>query len=128
MLEEKVFFDNGNIKVTNSRFIVHGQTYVISNIASIKMLKYENMFQRLLYFIVIFLGVVGVGIKSKDSVVGNYFIGASIILFILTTRLKPSYFVSIVSSSGIFAAVKSTNKELITEIIDALNKAIIDRG
>lgn len=126
-MEEKTFFDNGNIKVTNARFIVQSQTYVISNIASIKMLKYKNPFRRFLYLIVFLLGLVAAAGISSGAAAGNYFLAAAVILLIITIRLKLSYLVSIVSSSGIFAAVSSTDKELISEIIEALNKAIVDR-
>jgi hypothetical protein len=37
-MEEQVFFDNGDVTVTNARFISSGQTYVMSNITSVKSL------------------------------------------------------------------------------------------
>lgn len=35
-MDEKVFLNKGSVKVTNSRFIVNGQTYAMSNVTSVK--------------------------------------------------------------------------------------------
>ena len=35
-MEEKIFFEQGSVSVTHSRFIVDGQTYAINNVTSVK--------------------------------------------------------------------------------------------
>ncbi|MEI7869522.1 MAG: DUF6232 family protein, partial [Candidatus Methylumidiphilus sp.] len=35
-MDEKIFLNKGNVSVSNSRFIVSGQTYAMSNVTSVK--------------------------------------------------------------------------------------------
>ncbi|TQQ44914.1 hypothetical protein FLL79_19260 [Vibrio cholerae] len=35
-MEEKIFFESNDVKVTNSRFITGNQTYAMSNVTSVK--------------------------------------------------------------------------------------------
>jgi hypothetical protein len=36
-MEEKVFFENGNVKVTNARFVVGDQTFAMAAVNSVKV-------------------------------------------------------------------------------------------
>lgn len=129
MHDEEFLYNNGNIQVTNSRFIVDGQTYVISNITSIKMLKRERFFAGFFFFLGLGAGYLSYdGLNAQGLSTTWPFIAATIIFLGLGLLFKPYYFVSIVSSSGLFSAVKSTDKDKIAAIIGAINQAIVNNS
>ncbi|PKP15352.1 MAG: QacE, partial [Bacteroidetes bacterium HGW-Bacteroidetes-22] len=41
MAEEKIFLEEGGIKVTNARFITHGKTHSMGGITSVSSYKIE---------------------------------------------------------------------------------------
>ena len=51
---ETEFYTSGNIRVTNSRFIVDGDTYVVNGITSAKARKKKSFFAVLIAAIVVF--------------------------------------------------------------------------
>ncbi|MCL4432393.1 MAG: DUF6232 family protein [Epsilonproteobacteria bacterium] len=129
MTDETVLYENGNIKVTSSRFIVNGQTYVVSSFTSIKMLKQNRGIASFFFLITIGVGYFSYKFYSVNGLSDSWpFILATAITFWIGTLFKPYYFVSIVSSSGLFSAVKSTDKDKIVAIIDALNQAIVNNS
>ena len=119
-MEEKNFYENGNVSVSNSRFIVDGQTYAMSNVTSVKTgvvkaKKYPG----------ILITLVGLLTLSANAMVGGLMIVIGIVVFILA---KNKYSVVLSTSSGENQALTSNDKTYIEEIVSALNDAIVSRG
>ncbi|TCB36872.1 QacE [Acinetobacter sp. ANC 4910] len=121
---ETEFFNNGNTVVTNARFIVDGQTYAMNGVTSVKQ-----------------------GIKPADKKAGIWLVIIGIILFLATSgsakfiglimigvgawliyQAKPIASVILQSSSGEVQALSSENISFISNVVSALNQAIIHRG
>ena len=121
---ETEFFNSGNTVVTNARFIVDGQTYAMNGVTSVKQ-----------------------GIKPADKKTGIWLVVIGIILFLaasggakliglvllgvgawLIYKAKPIASVILQSSSGEVQALSSENLSFISNVVSALNQAIIHRG
>ena len=120
-MTEKEFLKEGDVTVTNSRFIVPGQTYAMSGITSVKSVKKNP--SKALPIILIVLGIIF--LAADVPLVGIILIGLGIAILILN---KPQYIVILSSASGETEALTSKNKEFITRVINALNDAIVARG
>ena len=72
MMTEKTFFNYDGVRVTNTRFIVDGQTFVMSNITSVTPMeqKPNRIIPALLMLIGIVLGISGVYSALVLSVMG----------------------------------------------------------
>ena len=121
---ETEFFNSGNTVVTNARFIVDGQTYAMNGVTSVKQ-----------------------GIKPADKKTGIWLVVIGIILFLVASggakliglvllgvgawliyKAKPIASVILQSSSGEVQALSSENLSFISNVVSALNQAIIHRG
>lgn len=121
---ETEFFNSENTVVTNARFIVDGQTYAMNGVTSVKQ-----------------------GIKPADKKTGIWLVVIGIILFLaasggakliglvllgvgawLIYKAKPIASVILQSSSGEVQALSSENLSFISNVVSALNQAIIHRG
>ncbi|CAN7609148.1 DUF6232 family protein [Caballeronia sp. LjRoot34] len=118
---ETVFFQRGNVSVTNARFIVPGQTYAMSNVTSIKHV--ETPPSKLPGWLLIIGGAVFC--FGKIWVLGLLLIaGGAGVLW----KAKGKYDVMLQTSSGEVRAFGSTDPGLVREIVMALNEAIVFRG
>ena len=112
MADEKVFFDNGAVKVTNSRFATGSKTFAMNTITSVEPLR-ETLNWKLLI-----IGLITIPIG----------IGFLILAWVIYTLVKPLYFVETYTAAGKSHAMSSRNKEVVFEIVEAINNAIIHRG
>ena len=122
-MEEKTFFNKGNVKVSNSRFIVEGQTYAMSNVTSVKSGVIEG--SQTSTFVFILIGLV----CFAGGVVG--FILAFIMFglaYYSAKQVKNTYTVILNTSAGENKALSSHNEAYVRTIITALNDAIVSRG
>ena len=131
MPEEKVIYEQGNIRITNLRAIFGDKTYAISNITSVTKKEKTNLSA----FLPVAIIVVGIAFISfaffVDAinwaaisfgvfmVVGGYFVAM---------LLKTEYFVQIGSASGEEQAYKSKSIAKVTDIVRAINQAMIQQG
>jgi len=121
-MEEKMFLEAGNISVSNSRFIVDGQTYVMSNVTSVKTgVEKANKAASIL------IGVIGLGVLfGAESILwGSIIVIVGIFAFI---GAKNKYSVVLSTSSGENQALTSADKTHIETVVSALNESIVNRG
>ena len=123
-MEEKIFFAQGSVSVSNSRFIVHGQTYVMNGVTSVKQVvnypsKLWPFLTGLAGFIIMFDGT------ARSIIFGGLILGAAIFWWI---RQKPDWIVVLNSSSGETKALNSKDQAFINGVIQALNDSIVYRG
>ncbi len=123
--EEKVFFEQGNIKVTNSRFIVPAQTYAMSGVTSVRTVYSQPLKGPAILGI---FGAVCVG-AIKDGEYGAAFVGLICVAIAVVWFIKRKrYTVVLSSASGETEALTSKDSSLVSRIVAALNDAIISRG
>ncbi|MDA7865694.1 DUF6232 family protein [Akkermansiaceae bacterium] len=122
-MEELVFFDSGDVLVTNPRFIVFGQTYAMSNVTSVgtRILKPDRTWPIIFLIIGLLLLIWGGRAFWLGPVFGA--IGVSRLI-----RNKTNYSVVLNTSAGENQALTSKSKEFIEEVVSALNNSIVSRG
>ena len=122
-MEEKVFFEKGNVSVSNSRFIVDGQTYAMSNVTSVKTgVKKADRSGAVIACIIGLTCLFGSG----------FFFWLGIILIVIGViafkGASDEYSVVLNTSAGENQALTSQDKFHIESVISALNDAIVSRG
>ncbi|AFV96777.1 MULTISPECIES: DUF6232 family protein [unclassified Sulfuricurvum] len=127
-MEEKVFFESVNNKVTNARFITHGETYALAGLTSVKMTETPSKFKGLVILAGIFLILVGIANMSENASSGLVILTLAAFLLWLGFKIKPTYSVVTVSAGGTIQALSSKDFDLINNIVNAINDAIVHRG
>ena len=123
-MNEKVFYENGDVKVTNARFIVGGQTYAMNGVTSVRDGKIPP--SRGLAIAIIIIGVLLMLAGSTGAkVFGLLLVGLG---GYLAYAAKATHIVILHSASGETRALSNTDADFIYGVIDALNQSIIHRG
>jgi hypothetical protein len=128
-MSEQIFYNQDGIMVTNSRFIVHGQTYTMSGITSVKINK-TCLTDRNITIAVIILAIMIISpiilcemeMPILIIALGALAPNAGILLF------RHKWVIVLTTSSGEVKALENRDKGVISEIVNALNSAIIARG
>ena len=123
-MEEKSFFEQGGVKVTNARFIVNNQTYAMNGVTSVK--SGETKPSRTGPIIVAVLGLGGLLSGSTGGVIVGLLLIAGAVYWWM--QQKPTLTVLLSSSSGEAKALSSQDAPYINGVIAALNNALIHRG
>lgn len=118
---EKIFYQDKNVTVTQSRFTSFSKTYAMRNISSVSI--YRKGRSRGWEILLIVVGALFC--LASVFVAGIPMILLAILLFII---LKDSYSVRISSNSGEGDGLVSEDRQYIQTIVNALNDAIIFRG
>lgn len=122
-MDEKIFFNKGNVSVSNSRFIVDGQTYAMSNVTSVK--SGVKPPERGAAIIIAVIGLACLFGSGWVFVAGIVALAIAILAWIGS---KAKYTVILNTSSGENQALVSEDKSYITNVISSLNEAIVSRG
>lgn len=138
MAEETVIYQQDKIKITNLRAVFGDKTYSISNVSAVEL---ETMpastgtgaimasvgVLMVIYAIVSFIPSQNALRAPNPTLLIIGLLLAAVGIFLLRAA-KPSYTVKISTSSGEVKALSSENKELISNIVEAINTAIIQKG
>jgi len=128
-MSEEVLYknSNGNIVVTTSRFIVNNKTYALSGITSVSIWKQSPSYTGAALATIFGFFIAFIGFAANSTI--TLLIGAGLLLYgiYLFSALKTKYTVRIHTAGGEIDAVWSYDRELIEQIVDALNEAIIRR-
>jgi len=123
-MEEKIFFDQAGVQVTNARFIVQGQTYAMSGVTSVKSSitppKYGGFVAAILIGLIMLIALEGAA-KILGLVVAG-------VAGWLMTQQKSTHAVFLSSASGEVQALADTNEDYIRGVLGALNDALVFRG
>lgn len=119
-MDENVVYENGNVKVTNARFVVDGQTYAMNGVTSVR--RFEKSPARGLP---IGVGIIGIVAMSGSVIVGLLLLAAAIGIWV---SQKTEFSVLLSSASGEARALSSKDRSYIDQVVEALNTAIIQRG
>ncbi len=120
--KEIMFYQDGQIKVTQTRYITHSKTYAMRNISSVHL--FEIVKSRRLPAIIITIGIL---LLFSDEVrlygIGLLLFGALILFF-----TKNDFAVRISTNAGEVNSIVSKDRNYILQIVNALNEAIIHIG
>lgn len=119
-MDETTFFEYEGVRVTNTRFIVDGQTFAMNNITSVKPLEQKP--NRLWPALFILFGV----IPALNGAYGALVFAA--IGGVWWAMQKTVYHVMLHTAGGETSALKTFQKEYLQKIVTALNNAIVHRG
>ena len=119
-MDETTFFSQNDVKVTNARFITGGQTYVMSNVTSVK--TFVEQPKR--FGLIVMLGI-GLLVATQSLMVGGVI--AAIAVLVLYSQ-RATYHVMLSTSSGETSALKTFQREYLNDVVSALNQAIVHRG
>nr|VFJ97942.1 MAG: hypothetical protein BECKH772A_GA0070896_101296 [Candidatus Kentron sp. H]VFJ98316.1 MAG: hypothetical protein BECKH772B_GA0070898_101315 [Candidatus Kentron sp. H]VFK03399.1 MAG: hypothetical protein BECKH772C_GA0070978_101275 [Candidatus Kentron sp. H] len=118
---EKVYFEEGDVKVTKTRLIVPGQTYAMSGITSVKNTVDQPMKGPMI------LG--GMGVLMMASGDAGLPVGVLLIVGAIFWFAKGQKHVVILgSASGETKALVSPDAGFIGRVATALNNVIAERG
>jgi len=120
MAEETVFFEEGDVKVTNARFLTYGKTHSMNGITSVSKFRFPPNRK----------GPIILAIVGLLAFIFKWYI-AVIILALAAVwwfTQKTYYSVQLSSASGDADALRSANEEYIDRVVTALNDAIVHRG
>lgn len=133
-MDEKIFYENDNVKITNTRFIVNNETYALSSINSVKVSVVDVTFSYAFPSIAI-IGGLGwlfflIVLEETNPIyyVQSIALVAASVYALIRIKKKLEYRVVLTTSSGDYAALKSNEKQDITLVERALNDAIVYRG
>lgn len=118
---ETMFMQNETVIVTNTRFIVPGQTYAMAGVTSVRFERIEP--KRGLPVVLILIGFLL--LFSPEA----RFIGVALLLIGVpwVFLLKSTFAVGLQSASGESRAITSKDSQFISSIVSALNQAIVYR-
>lgn len=121
--QEKVFYKDNNVTVTQSRFIADNKTYAMRNISTVAVSEVadKHLFERIMLFIGILLAIA----DGSTRIAGVLLIVGGLALMMFK---KTKYAVRISTNAGEVNSMISNDKVYIQEIVNALNDAIIQRG
>jgi len=125
---ENVFLNQNGYMVTNTRFEVPGQTYVMSGVTSVKVTK--TVPSKFWPFVFILIGaifaVAGLGVEAYDSACCGIFV--LLLGGLMMWSKKTIYHLVLTTAAGEQKATSSTNGKFMQSLRAALTNAIIDRG
>lgn len=115
-----MFFEYEGVRVTNTRFIVDGQTFAMNNITSVKALEQKP--NRIIPGLLILIGIL-VAINGNADALLIALIGA-----VWWALQKTVYHVMLHTAGGETSVLKTYQREYLQRIVTALNNAIVHRG
>ncbi len=123
-MEEKVLFEQNDVKVTNARFVVGNKTTAINGVTSISTRISRPSVGGPI--IGVLLGLVLLfSLEGAGKLIG--LVIAGIAGYILYSQ-KPTHYIVLNSASGEVDAHNSKDELFINGIVAALNDALIHRG
>ena len=123
-MDEQIFFEERDVKVTNARFIVAAQTYAMNGVTSVKCsITPPN---RSGAFIAIVIGLlVALGADGGGKLIGLAMAAAGVWYL---TQLKAVHSVYLSNASGEVQALSDPDETFIGSVVRALNEALVHRG
>jgi hypothetical protein len=122
-VKETSLFDDGRVSVSSSRFVANGQTHLISEITSVRLVHIPA--RRGLALLLFLIGATYLFTGFNDLMLPLIFILMGFIAWIVAT---PKYIVVLVNATGEVKALRRSDQESIKKITDALNEALALKG
>lgn len=135
-MEEKIFFSEGNVLVTNARVEASGVTYPLNGIVRVYHGKRSGFiaqnaasFSGVFGLLAIVCFLVGMAIDNPmlDGYVPSFVAGALVLGFIWKNS-KQVHSVQLTTASGTNDSVVSKDEAFVGRVVSAINNAIVARG
>ena len=127
MREENVFLNANGYLVTNARFEVPGQTYVMAGVTSVKVTKTKPNYTWPSIFIILgvlfLLSAIDLGVEQLGCGLTLLLVGGLMLL-----GKKTVYHLILTTAAGEQRATSSTNGKFMQSLRIALTNSIIHRG
>lgn len=121
-MEEKTFMTADGITVTSSRIDIHGQTFAVRNIGSVKVTS--KGFSLILTLLGVLFALSGLGALGKERGVALVLIGlAALCFWALWERMSKRRLV-LVTGGGEVTAYTSSNRAFVEQLRAAIANAI----
>ena len=120
--QEKTFYQDPKVTVTEAKFVAGNETYDMKNISSVS--NFEIIKSKSGPIILMVFGFILL-IPSGLRILGGILV---ILGFFWLFSVKNEYAVRISTNEGEVNSVVSVNRDYIQKIVDALNEAIIFKG
>jgi len=149
-MSERTFFNQGNILVTDKRAVLAGKTYSMANVTSVRMgvvypsttgawllVAFGATLLALAAFFLLGCGSSAIGNPNGATITSTLlcagtpgFAGLICLVagLVWARSLKPTYTVRIGSASGEVDGMRSQRKDVIEEVVAAINQAFIERA
>lgn len=135
-MEEKIFFSEGNVLVTNARVEASGVTYPMSGIVRVYHAKHLGLLAHFaVYFAVAFVALATVcflfGLIVDEPMLGGYvpsFAAVALVLGFIWKNSKQVHSVQLTTASGTNDSVVSKDEAFVGRVVSAINNAIVARG
>ena len=122
-MEEKSFFNEGGVSVSNARFIAEGQTYAMSGVTSVKSFRHDP--SRKAPIVLGVVGLIALFVGGNGVIVGLLLLAGAGAMWFLQ---KPAFSVLLSTASGESTALTRPDEKLISSVVAAINDAIVHRG
>ena len=123
MENEKIFYKDTNVLITQSRIVSYGKTYAMRNISSAGISKNSKLFLKIASTFMLVFGLSS--LYTEDYWLGVTALGIAVILLL---NSRDDYILVISSNSSDNNALSSKNRAYIQTVMDAINEAIVYRG
>lgn len=120
-MEERIFFEYEDVKVTSARFVSGGQTFAMNNVTSVK--PYEQKPSRLGGIIILGIGLI---IMASSNFLVGLVISAVAAYYLY--QQKTVFHILLATSAGETKALVTYQREYLNQVLAALNAAIVHRG
>jgi hypothetical protein len=128
--QETTILQEGLVRITNRRTLIGTQTYPLSDIKSITVIR-RGKSARPLWLVLVGAFLLLWSILDQTGYYREFFnwgIFLSVIGLVLVAIATPSYVIQIRNSSGVNDILGSTDRSLIQRIVEAMNKGIASRA
>jgi len=123
-MEEKILFNEGNVQVSSTRFIVGNQTYAMNGVTSVK--SHVSKPNKVGPILGIIAGLfIAFSAEGAGKVIG---LGIAAVAGFILYNQKATYAVVLNSSSGETQALADHDGDYISNVVSALNDALVHRG
>jgi Family of unknown function (DUF6232) len=123
-MDERVFFEQGDVRVTNARFVVGSKTHAMNGVTSVSSHRMPASVVGPIIGIVVGLLIL-MGASGSGKILGVAVI--AIAGYVLYSQ-KATHVVVLQSASGKVDALSSKDGGMIQGVVAALNDALIHRG
>ncbi len=127
--DAKTYFNSDRVLVTSTEAILAGKAYKIADIESASSTIFSHAILEAIIYAVIGIIILLIGLfgsMSLFTILGILLMCMSIIKLIISLA-KPDYSIKLAGSLGNKTVFSSDDKELIDNIVGAINQAVLDK-
>jgi len=122
-MDRKVFFSDGGVIISDSRFIASGYIYNIRDIISVRLAVIEP--PRGAAVFILSIGLLCLLTEGALFVVGGCLVALGVMMWLF---IRTAYAVVIETATGEHKVLKDKNRRYVEQVIHALDAALVNRN